>query len=287
MRYKTAADFRTALEQRLANQASAAGVALDRLRRLAVFERILARLTVGDPGMWVLKGGAALEMRWPNRARTTKDLDLATRLEPVDGSDLHEHLVDVLATDPDDDGFRFVVAPPKSLQTDEAGRPGWRFSVQARLAGREFTTVTLDVVQRVAEIAATEQVAAPNSFAFADIPDREVETVSATQHFAEKLHALTRDYGRENTRVRDLVDIALLIERGDLRPTETMAAARNVFEIRGTHDVPQVIPDPPGSWTDRYARLASDLDIQARSVPEAMVLLREFWAFALTTSEAG
>lgn len=76
MRYETAAAFRTALEQRLANQASVAGVAVDRLRRLAVFDRILARLTVADPGMWVLKGGAALEMRWPNRARTTKDLDL-------------------------------------------------------------------------------------------------------------------------------------------------------------------------------------------------------------------
>lgn len=286
MRYETAADFRTALEQRLANQSSATGVAVDRLRRLAVFERILARLTATDPGMWVLKGGVALEIRWPKRARTTKDLDLATRLQPVDGSDLHEHLVDVLATDPDEDAFRFVVAPPKPLQNDEAGRPGWRFPVQARLAGREFTSISLDVVQRVAEIAATERMAAPNSFAFADIPDRVVELVSAVQHFAEKLHALTRDYGRENTRVRDLVDLTLLIERATLPHAETLAAVRNVFEIRGTHDVPRAIPDPPEPWVDRYTRLALALDIQAKSAPEAMVLLREFWARALATAEA-
>lgn len=210
----------------------------------------------------------------------------ATRLQPVDGSDLHEHLVDVLATDPDADGFRFVIALPTPLQTNEAGRPGWRFPVQTRLAGREFASITLDVVQRAVEIAATENVVAPNAFAFADIPDRDVELVSATQHFAEKLHALTRDYGRENTRVRDLVDIALLIERGDLRPAPTIAAARRVFESRGLHHVPRVIPDPPEPWTDRYARLAAELEMGAQSVSEAMVVLREFWAVAIATTEA-
>lgn len=148
MRYQTATDFRTALEQRLTTRARDAEVSVDRLRRLAVFERILARLTDADPGMWILKGGAALEMRWPANARTTKDLDLATRLQPVSDSHLHEHLIDVLAMDTDNDAFQFVVAPPRPLRTDEAGRPGWRFSVLARLAGREFATITLDVVQR-------------------------------------------------------------------------------------------------------------------------------------------
>jgi type I restriction enzyme S subunit len=34
------------------------------------------------PGIWVLKGGTALEVRWRERARTTKDLDLALRQRP-------------------------------------------------------------------------------------------------------------------------------------------------------------------------------------------------------------
>lgn len=112
-----------------------------------------------------------------------------------------------------------------------------------------------------------------------------METVSTPQHFAEKLHALTRDYGRENTRVRDLVDLVLLIERGEMSRAATVAAVRNVFAIRGTHEAPGVIPDPPAMWVDRYARLASEVDIRARSMPEAMGLLRAFWAAALTSTE--
>lgn len=41
---------------------------------------------------------------------------------------------------------------------------------------------------------------------------RTIESAHRRQHFAEKLHALTRDYGmRPNTRVKDLVDLLLLI----------------------------------------------------------------------------
>lgn len=285
MRYRTPADFRSALEQRLANQAAESGMRVDRLRRLAVFERILARLTVADPGMWILKGGVALEMRWPAHARTTNDLDLATRLQPVDGAALHEHFIDALSSDPDDDGFTFVVAPPKPLQTDEAGRPGWRFSIQSRLAGREFATVSVDVVHRMDEIVETDRVSAPNSFAFAEIPSRQVETVSPAQHFAEKLHALTRDYGRENSRVRDLVDLVLIIEWADLAPAAALTAADGVFRARATHEVPSSIPDLPPTWANPYVRLAKDVDIKAKSIAEAMTLLRSFWAAALLTME--
>lgn len=285
MRYQASADFRAALEQRLANQAAESGMRVDRLRRLAVFERILARLVVADPEMWILKGGVALEMRWPAHARTTNDLDLATRLQPVDGVELREHLDDVLSKDPDGDGFTFVVAPPKPLQTDEAGRPGWRFSVQSRLAGREFASVTLDIVQRMEEIIETDRLSAPNFFAFAEILGREVEAVSPAQHFAEKLHALTRDYGRENTRVRDLVDLALIIERADLALAAAFAATNAVFRARGTHEVPLVIPDPSAMWAGPYERLALDVGIQAKSLAAAMSLLRTFWAAALTTTQ--
>jgi Domain of unknown function (DUF1814). len=143
----------------------------------------------------------------------------------------------------------------------------------------------VDVVLRVDEIAETDRVSAPNSFAFAEIPGRQVETVSPAQHFAEKLHALTRDYGRENSRVRDLVDLALIIERADLAPAATFAAADRVFRARGTHEVPPSIPDPPPTWAIRYERLAIEVDIQAKSIAAAMTLLRTFWAAAFMTKE--
>ena len=76
MKYATAEPFRTALEDRLRQQAWAAGLPLVRLRKDVAFERLLARLLVAAPDRWVLKGGLALDYRLGDRARTTKDIDL-------------------------------------------------------------------------------------------------------------------------------------------------------------------------------------------------------------------
>lgn len=109
MRYATDVDFRVALEQRLANAAQERQVDVARLRRQAVFERILDRLAADD-SRWILKGGVALEVRLGDRARATRDLDLATDL--ATGEDLRDVLVDVLSTDRGD-GFAFTVGPPR------------------------------------------------------------------------------------------------------------------------------------------------------------------------------
>ena len=64
MRYETAEAFRTALEQRLKNEAQATGIALLRLRKRVAFERFLARLATSASSGWVLKGAFALELRF-------------------------------------------------------------------------------------------------------------------------------------------------------------------------------------------------------------------------------
>lgn len=61
--YRSPAALRTALEARLLAESREKGVNLDRLRRQTVFERMLVRLDVAGPGIWVLKGGTALEIR--------------------------------------------------------------------------------------------------------------------------------------------------------------------------------------------------------------------------------
>jgi predicted nucleotidyltransferase component of viral defense system len=279
-RYATASAFRQALEGRLARRAAEEGLALDRLRRWVLFERILVRLASNRPDAWVLKGGFALEVRLAQRARATRDLDMATRLVPPDAGALHELLVDALANDPEDDRFVFSVAPPAELRDDDAGRPGWRASVEGRLAGRQFGSVRVDVVARPQEISSTEWLAIPSSLAFDGFPAHEFETVSAAQHFAEKLHALTRDYGRENTRSRDLLDLVLLIEGELVRPGDVMPAVRLVFAERRAQPVPQDIADPPAGWDDIYEAAAAELTAGARTVPAAMTIVREFWAEA-------
>jgi predicted nucleotidyltransferase component of viral defense system len=285
MRYQSAADFRTALETRLASQAREQGIDLQRLRKGVVFERLLVRLEKAQPGRWVLKGGVALEVRLRERARSTRDLDLALREDARDGETVRDGLIEALIEDADGDGFAFEVGAAQALRADTAGRPGWRFSIRCSLAGRQFDQVRVDVVARVDETDRTERLPLPGSLSFAEIPTGDVEVVSPAQHFAEKLHALTRTYGdRPSSRTRDLVDLAILIEEGLVTPESVTSAVEDVFGFRETHPVPTEIPDPPAGWKDDYVGMAEELDITSTTMDEAMVLLREFWSKALAST---
>ena len=87
MTYETPKALRTALEQRLLTRSQATGISLDRLRRRVLFERIVARLQAAEPGLWVIKGGMALEVDrknadcQPRRASTASDSDCRTCTE--------------------------------------------------------------------------------------------------------------------------------------------------------------------------------------------------------------
>jgi Nucleotidyl transferase AbiEii toxin, Type IV TA system len=74
VKYKTAAAFRRALDDRL-RESVQPGEDLARLQRRAAYERVLARMFKPTHSPWVLKGGYALELRLGSRARATKDLD--------------------------------------------------------------------------------------------------------------------------------------------------------------------------------------------------------------------
>ncbi|MET8713926.1 nucleotidyl transferase AbiEii/AbiGii toxin family protein [Streptomyces sp. NPDC004735] len=286
-RYRDASALRRALEVRLKQQAADTGTDLARRRRLVVFDRVAARLSADPAVGWVLKGGAVMEFRLRGRARTTKDMDLAARPDSdpgLDGPAVRELLIDVLAVDEDKDGFLFQVSPPIELKADTAGRGGWRFSVESRLAGRAFATVRIDVVARGEEIALTERLPLPNTLGFAGTPPRDIEAVDRRQHFAEKLHAFTRDYGdRPNTRVKDLV---LLIESGLVPDISVVDAVRHVFAVRATHEVPAVLPEPPPSWAQIYPELAEGLTDTPPRLDAALDLVREFWCEASDNVEA-
>jgi hypothetical protein len=75
----------------------------------------------------------------------------------------------------------------------------------------------------------------------------------------------------------------MLIENGLPDPVETLQVARQVFATRATHELPMHIPDPPAAWPVTYAMLATDLDVQAATIPDAMARLNNFWAMARAT----
>jgi predicted nucleotidyltransferase component of viral defense system len=278
--YESVAAFRQALEHRLLNQARDTGTDLNRLRRRVVFERILYRLTTNQPGMWVVKGGMAIELRIGDSARMTRDLDLNLRTGPRGATGAHQRLSAAVSTDLTGDGFLFEVSEPRSLQPDQAGRPGWRFGVSADLAGRNFAMVRVDVVARTDELTSTEMLPLTSLLSFADFAGFEVEAADMAQQFAEKIHAMSRRWDdRDNTRVKDLADMVAFINSG-LDPARAMNAARHVFAVRNTHPLPDELPDPPRFWNEDYPAFAEELGLTESGVDQAMLTLREFWANA-------
>ena len=97
------------------------------------------------------------------------------------------------------------------------------------------------------------------------------------QQFAEKVHAYTLPRERENTRVKDLVDITLMLELKEVDPVSSRTALEAVFERRGTHLLPREIPDAPSSWPASFTATARELNLDHTRVEDAVGLLREFW----------
>lgn len=87
--------------------------------------------------------------------------------------------------------------------------------------------------------------------------------VSREEQFAEKLHAYTLPReGRPNSRVKDLVDLALLIEEAKLDIIRLPKAILDTFQRRKTHEVPTMLAEPPASWSAPFAEMALECGIE-------------------------
>ncbi|HWO38759.1 MAG TPA: nucleotidyl transferase AbiEii/AbiGii toxin family protein [Candidatus Acidoferrum sp.] len=265
--YATAAAFRRALEDRLQDIAGKEGVDLQRLRRQVAFDRLLARLFQAPrPSAlpWVLKGGYAMELRI-KAARTTKDIDLTMRsvFSSSEKQDDKKNLavlekLQEAAAFKSDDFFVYTIGEPIS-DLDAAPYGGARFPVEARLDGRVFVGFHLDVGIGDAVIEPLEVVEGRDWLGFAGIASPSLYLIPREQQFAEKLHAYTLPRkGAANTRVRALVDMVLLIQSGTLDKARLREAIHLTFDRRGTHAVPNILPQPPTDWQKPYEALAKE-----------------------------
>ena len=271
-RYATAAAFRRALEDRLQDIARKEGVDLQRLRRQVTFDRLLARLfQAAQPRAlpWVLKGGYAMELRI-KAARTTKDIDLTMRSASSSGEKkddkkylaVLEKLQEAAALS-NDDFFVYTIGEPVS-DLNAAPYGGARFPVEARLDGRAFVGFHLDVGIGDAVMEPLEVIEGRDWLGFAGIASPSLYMIPREQQFAEKLHAYTLPRpGAVNSRVRDLVDMVLLIQSGTLASAQIAEAIRVTFDRRGTHAVPNVLPQPPTDWRKPYDALAKECGLSA------------------------
>jgi hypothetical protein len=272
------------LDAKLLRAASERAVDVNRLRRYLVFQRVLRRLAAD--GTWVLKGGYALETRLGLGARATRDLDL-TSLHDLDAKGLCSVLGAALTADIDGDRFVFSITGtrPHLLVTDG---PGLHVSLTADLAEKPFATIRLDVVSRPEELGqAFEPLTLLPVVDVSPWPAVTVMAVEIAQHLAEKLHALAlvASHPRQSTRVKDLLDVALVL--GALT-VDVDALSVRLFEVlhaRNRHDPPPGLPDPPAAWRADYAALATELTAGvAPDYDEALAIARLVYAEAVGAS---
>ncbi len=258
MKYATPGAFRTALEQRLLTAAHAADLPVGRLRKLVVFERLLARLLIVAPDRWLLKGALALDLRLGTRSRTTKDMDLARQ------DDEEAATTDLLAAQAIDLGDYFTFAIERTGRLDAALEgAAVRYRVAASLDGRPFEDVIVDIGFADLITTAPETLRGPDLLRFAAIEPIIVPTVPITQHVAEKMHAYTRTYAgeRRSSRVKDLIDLVLIRSMLAFDAGSVRQALASTFTQRGTHPLPAVFLVPPTDWGPAYRRLAREVGL--------------------------
>lgn len=282
-RYATAKAFRTALEERLKQQSRRERIDLQRLRRRVTFERFLARMFAGDDHLWVLKGGYSLELRLHDTARVTIDIDLSVPLPnralPQGGDQLRvvRERLQISAERDLGDWFVFVIAPSAAdLQGPPEG--GMRFSVQAHLDKRLFAQFHVDVGVGDVLLSEPEWITGHPLLEFAGIPPVRIAALPLEQHFAEKVHAYTLPRPEAtNTRIKDLIDLVLLIDLGLPDRVGVTRALRATFDRRKTHGTPLNFPSPPEEWRERYAVMAAECGVSAQTVQEAHQIVSSYW----------
>ncbi len=66
------------------------------------------------------------------------------------------------------------------------------------------------------------------------------------------------------SRVRDLVDLVLLIEQSRLDVVRLRNAIRETFQRRNTHEAPHALAPPPASWSGPFAEMAQECNLEPK-----------------------
>ena len=215
-----------------------------------------------------------MELRFQQTARTTRDLDFTVRIAPAGREDLiHKHLQDAGGVDLDD-FFSFRIGEAM-MELDGALYGGARYPVESIMGGRTFVKFHLDVGIGDVVLDPLEQARMRDWLGFAGIRPPAVPMIQREQQFAEKLHAYTLPRATPNSRVRDLVDMVLLIQSGTLESSRIVEALNATFARRATHPVPKVLNPPPETWGAPFARLATECTLEL-SAADAFRILQEF-----------
>lgn len=239
-------------------------------------ERFLYRLgQSAHAERFVLKGAMLFNLWYAMPHRPTRDVDLlgfgASDLESI--AQAFREMVAVRA----EDGLVFDAA---SVVVDEirknAGYAGARVLVSAELA-RARCKVQVDV--GFGDAVTPGPVDASYPVLLPDFPAPQLRTYPVYTVVAEKLHAMVL-LGMTNTRVKDYLDLSVLLERETLDPATLAEAVAATFARRGTAlptDTPMGLSDAFAHDASRQAVWAAFLKknaLQAAPLPTVVTALR-------------
>ena len=227
----------------------------------------------------MLKGGYALELRF-KAARSTVDIDLAlqgvaaTTDKSGDTNQIVREMLQAVAGISLGDWFEYTIGPPV-MDLTAAPYGGARYSVEARMDARIFARFHLDAGIGDVVMHPLETIECRDWLDFAGIGRPGVRMIPREQQFAEKIHAYSLPRTTPNSRVKDLVDMALLVGDGELDRRRTRDALHLTFERRGTHPLPTILDVPPPDWQIPFQALAEECGLSP-DIAAAFERVREF-----------
>lgn len=240
-----------------------------------MFDRFVARVFAVFGDRVIAKGGAVLELRL-ERARMTRDVDLRVTGDPHSILPLLER-ASAMETG---DFLSFIVKRDPhhpAIGGDGVIYEGQRFRVEGRLARKIYgEPFGVDAAFGDVLLVPPDEILGTDFFAFLELPRTRLRVYPRSTHLAEKLHAYTLPRERENSRVKDLPDMALLATTGPFDAGALRDAINATFAFRKTHDVPTALPAPPPSWRAVYARMAAQDQLAWGDIDALTVAVRAF-----------
>lgn len=280
--YKSPEALRHAIEHHLRSISPIEKKDVLRLRKHLAFERFLARMFDEKTCPMVLTGGYAMELRM-DHARATKDIDLvlsSRKISRLDADEMHATVHDFLsyiALKDLGDFFSFEIREGKS---ELAGPPhgGFRFHIEAMLDNRQFAKFHIDIGASWGTVAPIENLTSKNLLSFAGIECSPFPSVSVEYQLADKLHAYTFvRKGRRGTRVKDLIDMVLIIQDKEVDKKKLLKLLKQTFRQWNTHPLPKKLPPPPDEWAETFTILAEDCELQM-TIDSAFSLVSECYS---------
>lgn len=250
------------------------GRSLNELLATAMFDRLLSRVfNDGPESGWLLKGGTSMLARIPT-ARHTSDIDLATNTGTLD--EASETLAEAAARDIGDH-LTFHISDTHAAGKGQPGVEVRRLILTATETGRPklIAHVPIDLVISTAPVGYIHTINPANRLHLPKpLPVSPYRLYPMVDHIADKVCATMTTFpgGRPSSRVKDLVDLALIartqtVDLDQLRlaiTTKRMLSRLDEF----THFT---IPD---GWETKYHLLSSKVpDLAGTHITHAVTLV--------------